>query len=100
MTREDGHNDFPLYYAAWSGDLPTVRLLLQADADPAAVAKEWSALHIAAAMGHLEVIDLLLAAGVPVDLANWRGDTPLDSARTSQNAAGIEYLIQKGAHGR
>lgn len=97
VNRAEGHGNYPLFSAAWSGDLPTIQLLRQADADPAAIGREGSALHIAAAMGHLEVIDLLLAAGVPLDLADRTGVTPLDSARTSRNAVAIENLIQRGA---
>lgn len=99
VNRRDGHGSYPLNYAAWSGDVPTVRLLLEAGADPTALSRqgEWSALHTAAGMGHLEVIDLLLEAGVPVDLPNRDGRTPLESARMSGNDAAIEHLLEKGA---
>ncbi|QDU07154.1 ankyrin repeat domain-containing protein [Gimesia aquarii] len=97
VNRANGHGDYPLYYAAWSGDLPTAQLLLQEGADPVALSGERSALHIAAMMGQLEVIDLLLDAGVPIDLADKQGITPLVAARISKNSAAIGYLLQKGA---
>lgn len=97
VNRANGHGDYPLYYAAWSGDLESAKLLLQKGAEPAAIGSERSALHIAAMMGHLKIIDLLLAAGVHLNLPDRNGATPLAAARISRNAAGIEYLLQKGA---
>jgi ankyrin repeat protein len=100
VNRQDGHGDYPLFDAAWSGDLATVQLLLQAGARPDAIGSSGSALHIAAAMGHLDVMNLLLAQGVPINLVDRDGNTPLDSARMSGNNAAMEFLLERGAESR
>lgn len=96
VNRKDSNGDYPLFHAAWCGHPAMVKLLLEAGADPAAVGNDGSALHIAAGMGHLDVMDLLLAEGVSINLADRKGNTPLDSAQMSGNAAAMEYLREKG----
>ncbi|RWA10131.1 hypothetical protein EKO27_g4958 [Xylaria grammica] len=54
----------PLEEAAASGNLPTVRLLLECGEGPNHRDRDgWSAIHWAAEEGHLEIVRLLLGAG-------------------------------------
>ncbi|KAK5344551.1 hypothetical protein LTR61_011680 [Exophiala xenobiotica] len=60
----DTQQTLPLEEAAASGNLPTVRLLLECGEDPNHRDRDgWSAIHWAAEEGHLEIVRLLLEAG-------------------------------------
>jgi ankyrin repeat protein len=65
--------------AGATGDLRTVQLLLERGADPArGNAHGWTPLHQAAYSGHIDLAELLLAAGAPTDTsARGDGGTPL-----------------------
>jgi len=69
----------PLMWAAWSGSLPVVDLLVVHDADPHAVNSQGhSAAHWAAAAGHLHVCQYLYDTfGVDFMAEDKNGKTPL-----------------------
>mmetsp|Transcript_42984 Transcript_42984/g.100124 ORF Transcript_42984/g.100124 Transcript_42984/m.100124 type:complete len:391 (-) Transcript_42984:106-1278(-) len=82
-ARVNGHReDRPLVCAAQSGNLPMMRALLEARADAMKTAGETgeSALHLAVRFGRFEVLRALLDHGVPADLADLQGRTPLSLA--------------------
>lgn len=85
-------------YAA-QGDGLVVGLLLQAgvDANAADPVRRVSALHNAAAQGHLEVMKKLLAQGGQPDAADWRGTTPLIAAAYYGQLEAARLLLQRGA---
>ena len=102
----------PILDAAKSGDLPRVRTELSRDATLAYAANDLgeTALHRAAEHGHLDVVNVLLAAGAkpnvargdgykPVHVAmmnSWRAHVPPDRAREIANrliAHGAEYTM-------
>ena len=56
--------------AAASGDVPALRSLLEQDRE---LAHEYSPLDFAVREGHLEAVQLLLAAGAPLAWATRRG---------------------------
>ena len=90
-----------IFEAAAVGDAARVRALL--DADVAALRGRsddgWTALHLAAHFGHVEVVRLLLAAGADPETGNHEGQTPADVARQAGRAA-IADAIDAGARGR
>lgn len=71
---------------AGAGNTAAVELMLDLGFDPgmARVSPEWvageTALHVAAMRGRLEVTELLIASGAPLDAKGSRGRTPLDVA--------------------
>ncbi|WIW00296.1 ankyrin repeat domain-containing protein [Kinneretia aquatilis] len=85
-------------YAA-QGDIRTVGILLAAGLtasarDPLCKA---TALHSAAALGQVQVVDLLLRHQAEVNAQDWRGLTPLINAVHGGHAQVIERLLKAGA---
>lgn len=64
------------------GDVSVVQLLLDAGIDVNAVEprRQTSAIHSAAANGHLRLAKVLIARGANVNLLDWHGNTPLIDA--------------------
>ena len=58
----------------------------------------WTALHLAAQFGHVEVVDVLLRAGADVGAVHeGSGDTPLHNAAWKNHPAVIRLLLDAGA---
>ena len=93
---ESLHGATPLYLAAQTGDLETVRLLLEAGADANCVLRRMavSPLFIASERGHTEVVRLLLRHGASVRLRNWNGVTSLGVAAMAGNIKIVKTLIE------
>jgi uncharacterized protein len=89
-----------LHLAAYFGQLEAAEALLEAGADPGAVAGNASRvqpLHSAVAGRHLEVAALLLERGADPDAPQAGGWTALHSAAKQGNAALVELLLGHGA---
>ncbi|AVP96155.1 hypothetical protein C7S18_02630 [Ahniella affigens] len=85
--------------AAASGDMATVKRLLDADT-PVASAMPLTAaqaLHHAAANGHLSLVDLLLKRGAPVNGEDADGATPLIYAAYAGRVEVVKRLLAAGA---
>jgi ankyrin repeat protein len=92
---------FPLGLAAFFGHPDTVQLLLARGADVTAVARnpmKIQALHAGAASKSLEVVQLLLDAGAPVNTAQHEGWTPLHAAAQHGDVAMARAMVAKGAN--
>jgi len=89
-----------LIYAASSGDVATVKTMLDHGVEVNRVGDNGTALHAAAAMGDVVVMDVLIGAGADVNAVNAYGDSPLvvvDQA-PRQKAEAIALLERHGAH--
>ena len=107
--RSLGGGATPLMRAARNYDVASMRMLLKAGADAAAVQADGSnALYSWAAAppprgggapspAANEALTLLLEAGVDVDSAGPNGETPLHRAARSGNAAAVTLLAERGA---
>ena len=56
-----------LVSAIWAGHLTVAERMIDAGVGVVAAADEMSALHAAAARGHVAIIDALIAAGAPIE---------------------------------
>ena len=86
--------DVLLHRAVCDGCVESVKILLEADADPMYLDKyDDTPLHDAARHGHLEIAQLLLDAGASIDAVNEAGETPLDLAM-QRGQQEMEYLLR------
>ncbi|XP_060800404.1 kinase D-interacting substrate of 220 kDa B [Amyelois transitella] len=94
----DENGTTALMCACESGRAAAVRLLLGANADPAAAdADGWTPLAFAARGGHLSIVKDLIDAGAKVDSRDCGGWTPLMWASYKGHEEVVAYLLEKGA---
>ena len=86
--------DRALLDAAEKGNIEAVKWHLDAGADVNAQDNDirWTPLHVAAAFGHKEIAELLLANGADVNAKSKRG-TPLSNAVKSGDKEIVEWWV-------
>jgi ankyrin repeat protein len=99
INARDEHARTALHLAAWAGSAPALEALVKAGADVALGAVDrTTALHFAVKKG-VAGVEVLLAAGAPVDAACARTDkTPLHLAAAAANAPVVAALLAGGAN--
>jgi ankyrin repeat protein len=90
------HVEKALIWAATFGRLGVVRILLERRVDVAAADENrMTPLHCAAGAGHLEIVELLLDHGAPLEVKNVWGGTVLNSTLHfvfESPAKGVDYI--------
>lgn len=99
-AQPDNTNTFyppPLQMAVHNPQVKTLKLLLEAGANPNAYSRSgWTALHIAAMkVGDTQALELLLQYGARMDLTNRQGKTALDMALEYKRSEAAEFLARK-----
>lgn len=85
-----------LLLASSAGHTEMVRGLAKVNADISITTKKGgSALHVAAVMDDMDMVQTLVGVGAEVCQLNEKGQTPGDRARAEENDAIIEYLRRK-----
>lgn len=94
----DGERD-NLWAAATQGDVEQAKTLLAAGADPGANDPKFGLTPLSAAArgGHLEVVELMIASGLDVNVRDRDGMTPLHAASFFGRANTARALVQNGA---
>ncbi|HXZ79851.1 MAG TPA: ankyrin repeat domain-containing protein [Terriglobales bacterium] len=90
----------PLHFAAYFSQEEAASVLLDAGADPRAVARnatQVQALHSAASARASKVAELLLKAGADVNARQQKGFTPLQSAAHNGDTAMLSLFLRYGA---
>ena len=89
----------PLWTAAYGGFAEIVRALLEAGADPDTFESRWkmSSLSMAVQNGHIEIVEMLLAAGAAVEGYRPDGNTPLIVAGHRGRTEIARILLDAGA---
>jgi ankyrin repeat protein len=88
-----------LIYAAAEGKFDDVKRLVEKEKVSASSADydRRSALHLAVAEGHVEVVKYLVSKGADVNAIDRFEGTPLDGAITGNSLAVVQFLREKGA---
>ena len=95
-STEDGYSI--IHYAAYTGDVNRVKLLVKKGADVNAVARDRStALHIAVKRNNLEVVQWLIANGANVNAKDYGERSVLCYAACNGNLELVKYLADQGA---
>lgn len=100
LNAYNGDGFFPLGLAAFFGHPETVRLLVDRGADLAQVARnpmKIQPLHAGAASKSAAVVQILVAAGAPVNATQEGGWTPLHAAAKEGDLDMVRALLAKGA---
>ena len=94
----DNRNVLALCYAAANcRDLALIRRLIEAGASLAPVGNAWGALHQAAWTGRLDVVDLLLDAGAPLDAVTAAGRSAVSMAAENGKPEVVRRLLARRA---
>lgn len=99
-TMPDEAGCTPLHYAAWHGHGEAARYLLDLGADPASISMDPlrnQPLHAASTAGHVDIVAMLLAAGVDVNAEQSGQWTALHGAAEKGHAAVVRLLLEHGA---
>ena len=87
----------PVFYAAASGRLDVVKLLVARKARLTSTPGQTTILHQAAMSGDVPTIEYLLTKGLALNAKDMDGETPLQRAVGRGNTAAAELLKKKGA---
>lgn len=98
QTKHDDHDD--ILAAARVGDLDEVAAVLSMDnrLTRATDDRGRTPLHLAAAGGHADTVDLLVHNNADVSARDTAGETPLALAHAAGHAAVVDLLRRNGAH--
>lgn len=81
--------------AAGNGDLNVIQILIQKLRSQDTSLNNSIALHCASEIGHPEIVQILLVAGVPIDSKDKKGRTALHRAAERGHTDIVEFLLKR-----
>lgn len=98
MTSSADAGGTPLHYAAYTGQLDVVKLLISHGADINQVYNDGIvALHMAANQGHLDIVEFLIDKGADINQRTENGNTALIWAAAEHRLDVVKFLVDKDA---
>uniref|UniRef100_A0A663FKD5 Uncharacterized protein n=1 Tax=Aquila chrysaetos chrysaetos TaxID=223781 RepID=A0A663FKD5_AQUCH len=91
------HADVGIFDAVAKGYLSELERTLKYNDINALNSSSETLLHVAAANGHLTIMEYLISKGAKIDVKDKKGRTPLHGAAEKGHAESAEVLIEKGA---
>ncbi|CAN7348483.1 ankyrin repeat domain-containing protein [Trinickia sp. LjRoot230] len=98
LEKLDSAGENAMMLAALNGDIALVKLLIDKGAE--VNKKGWAPLHYAAANGHDDIVQLLVAHSAYLDAASPNGTTPLMMAARANRISTMKVLLDAGADPR
>uniref|UniRef100_A0A674IKV8 Uncharacterized protein n=1 Tax=Terrapene triunguis TaxID=2587831 RepID=A0A674IKV8_9SAUR len=96
--KKDHSNAVSIFDAAAKGDLSDLAKVLKENDINAVNASNETLLHIAAANGHVAIIEYLINKGAKLDVKDKKGRTPLHRAAEKGQDDAVKVLLQAGAY--
>lgn len=97
VNGQSQYGETPLGAAASAGKVSNLNLLLSLGADPNPPDCQWTPLHRAATLGHLEVADALISNGADIQVKAHLGRTSIMLAAANLRFEVFQMLFQAGA---
>ncbi|KAJ6662578.1 hypothetical protein lerEdw1_011715 [Lerista edwardsae] len=94
---EDNFSSLSIFDSVAIGNISDLKKILKESDVNAVNSSNESLLHIAAALGHMEVIDYLISKGAKLDIKDKKGRTPLHRAAEKGHVNAVKVLLQAGA---
>uniref|UniRef100_A0A8C4YT27 Uncharacterized protein n=1 Tax=Gopherus evgoodei TaxID=1825980 RepID=A0A8C4YT27_9SAUR len=96
--KKDDSNAVSIFDAAAKGDLSDLAKVLKKNNINAVNASDKTLLHIAAANGHVAIIEYLINKGAKLDVKDKKGRTPMHRAAEKGQDDAVKVLLQAGAY--
>jgi len=89
----------PMHWAAWSGDIECIKILLNNGADINCQNRHgYAPLHWASIRGHLKALNYLVSQGADIQIKDLQGGSPLHWAVSGEQEKCIAALLEAGAN--
>ncbi|KAK9380649.1 ankyrin repeat-containing domain protein [Kockiozyma suomiensis] len=100
VSQRDEDDRTPLFWAVSAANAPIVQLLLTESSSAGSLDIDavdeagWTTLHIAASVGSLEIVDLLVHYGASLNVTTSAGQTPLHYAVSRERVDVVRRLVE------